>query len=584
MKTRKFRALPGLLLALCLLLALPAGAVEAGKTVRVTCTYPQELCTFTVRVPNEEKTWPLDSDIPYDEGKDYVWLALEIGNIAQGYRIKSVRMNGADETESFVNGGYGGMATYISADTHVQVELEEIPASLPSVAGVVLYTDAALTRKAPEQLAYESGSKSDRLYGKGTYSDGGEHPSYYAAGQWEFSTDGATWLPTRTWGDNRWDFWPGWQGLDGNGHPELDFVNASYDMRLRVTPNGLYTGGGEVFSNVVHINGGAAGGAKEPVRLANPTDLTWGRYRPDDTVDFEYNGMIAWKEDTSQPEHTTEIAVYRKGENGAADEQLFESGHIVRTGSALWRDEHDFVNNLSAGLENGVYYFTLQARGDGETCTDSDPVRSGEWTYTAPGRQIEAPAGLKWDWPNAVWDPSADPGAGGYIVDYYYSADNAGVTDPTDARRVGGYVWYFSEGGQTASDAFHDITRIRRFLSNGAGYYYFRARTLSADVLAAKNSEPSALSAAYYYDGGTADVSGVKIGGGRVSFTASAPILSGRNGSLLAVGWRNGLLSDAAYTTESNGDFSLNGETAMVFFLEEETFIPLARPVVVKTG
>lgn len=611
MKTRKLWALPGVLLALCLVLALPAAAVEAeapeaevpaaaleaevpaeapaaetGKTVRVTCDYPKELCTFTVRVPNTEQTWPLDSDIPYDEGKDYVWLDFEIGEIAPGYRIKRVRMDGGDRTESFVNGGYGGMATYIRADTAIQVELEEIPDSLPSVAGVRLYTDAALTREAEEHISYEAGSTGDRLYGKGTYSDGGDYPSYYATGQWEFSTDGVTWRPTRTWGSNRWDFWPGWQY-----HTELDFVSASYDIRLRVTPNNRYTSGGEVLSNVVHVNGGAGqsggGGGEAPVKLANPTDLTWGRYRPDDTVDFAYNGMISWKEDTTQPEHTTWITVYRKGENGAADEEVFKSGHIVRQGAPLWRDEHDFVNNCLEELGDGVYYFTLQAGGDGITCAGSDLVRSGEWAYTAPGRQIAAPEGLEWSWPNAAWSPSGDPGAGGYIVDYYYSKDSAGLTSAGEAKRVGGYVWWFAEGEKTVSDAFHSITAIKRFLSNGAGYYYFRARTLSSDVLTARNSEPSALSAAYYYDGeeasggtgGQASVSGVEIENGRLRFSVSTDHDTGKNGSLFLAGWRNGVLSDAAYTTKSSGDFSLNGETATVFFLEEETWIPLAEAV-----
>lgn len=283
-------ALPGVLLALCLLLALPAAALEAEKTVRVTCDYPQELCSFAVRVPNKEQTWPLDSDIPYDEGKDYVWLAFEIEDIAQGWRIKSVRMNGDDRTESFVNGGYGGMATYIRADTAVQVELEEIPASLPSVTGVTLYTDKACTQAAPENVSYNSGSGAERLYGKGTYSDGGDYPGYYGTGQWEYSTDGVEWLPARTWGSNRWDFWPGWQGLDGNGHPELDFVNESYDIRLRVTPKDRYTSGGDVISNVVHVNGGAggsapgaqvtvsqvkAGGGKLSFTVSS-TNVTWG--------------------------------------------------------------------------------------------------------------------------------------------------------------------------------------------------------------------------------------------------------------------------------------------------------------------
>ena len=51
-----------------------------------------------------------------------------------------------------------------------------------------------------------------------------------------------------------------------------------------------------------------------------------------------------------------------------------------------------------------------------------------------------------------------------------------------------------------------------------------------------------------------------------------------------AAGWRNGVLSDAAYSTSQKGEFSLDGEMAKVFFLEKGTFIPLAKAIEVKVS
>lgn len=73
---------------------------------------------------------------------------------------------------------------------------------------------------------------------------------------------------------------------------------------------------------------------------------------------------------------------------------------------------------------------------------------------------------------------------------------------------------------------------------------------------------------------GEVRVSGVRIQDGRVTFSVALP--AGTDGVLLAAGWRGGRLSD---TAAGGGSVSLAGETAMVFFLEKETFIPLAKAI-----
>lgn len=586
MKTRKLWALPSVLLALCLALALPAAAVETEKTVRVTCDYPSGLCTFTVKVPNSEKTWPLDSDIPFDGGGDSVWLDFEIENIAEGYRIKSVRMNGRDWTDAFVNGGYGGMATYIRADTAIQVELEKIPASLPSVAGVRLYTDAALTREAPEQLTYESGSKADRLYGKGVYSDGGDYPSYYATGQWEYSTDGVTWEPTRSWGSNRWDFWPGWQGMDGSGHPELDFVNASYDMRLRVTPNNRYTSGGEVLSNVVHVNGGAGGtGGGVPSALRWGTDAE-GASRP---------GCMSWTWGTDEDFLYFDVRVL-----DGAEEPVYEGQQYCETdGKGRWCSmllSYLDEGLLGGGLQAGDYRFQVrESRSPEEEASEwSEP--SGVYHYAQPSRRLEAPSGARWAglYPLMTWTAAADGDrAFDYYVRYYFSPTDGEAADPSALTPASGTLHMdLDRNGVTDNHIFVEEMMNRE--DYGPGYYYFTVQAVSGDRDNWLNSPESPLSDAVYFDGegvanggsgAVAAVSQVKVQEGKLTFTVSSTNVTWgeneKNGSLFLAGWRDGVLSDAAYTTKSNGDFSLNAETATVFFLEEGTWIPLAKKLVV---
>ncbi len=231
---------------------LTATALAADTGYMLTYDHPEELCTFTVS-DDAGKTYSSGDTVP--AGGDF--LTFKITNIASGYRIKSVMMNDRNMTEDFVDGGYGFLAMGLYKDTFIKVELELIPASLPSVTSVTLCTDLACTQAAPENITYTADSKSERLYGKAVYSDG-EYPRYYGSGQWEYTTDGTNWKPARAWGSNRWDFWPGWQGIDGSGHPELNFLTASYDIRLCVKPTNLYTTGENVYSNVIHVNGGAS--------------------------------------------------------------------------------------------------------------------------------------------------------------------------------------------------------------------------------------------------------------------------------------------------------------------------------------
>ena len=208
------------------------------------------------------------------------WLEFQIDNIDEGYRIGSVTVNGENMTEGFINGAYGSVAySNISTDYELTAVMEKIPYPLPQVQSVTLYTDAAGNNLAPESITFTSANGNDKLYGKATFSDGVAHPTYYAMGQWQFSTDGRTWQDTVTWGDNRFDFWPGWEF-----HEELDFMHASYDLRLKVTPWDIYTTGDPVYSNVIHVNGGAEAAPSDSPQI---TDV-W--FQDDDVLKWHWDG------------------------------------------------------------------------------------------------------------------------------------------------------------------------------------------------------------------------------------------------------------------------------------------------------
>ncbi len=279
------------LLSLCLLLGLlPAQVLAADEMYSVTLYYNEALCTVTANSLVEGDNGMSDPSkttvIVTGDGQTAqtpagTWLQFQIDNIAKGYRIGSVTVNGTDRTEGFINGAYGGMAfSNMSRDYELTAVMEPIPNPLPSVTGVKLYTDENGTTPAPESITFTSANVNDKLYGKATFSDGAEHPTYYAMGQWQFSTDGRTWQDTTTWGDNRFDFWPGW-----GYHEELDFLNDSYDLRLEVSPWDIYTTGDPVYSNVIHVNGGAGTGVSVSLAV---NSVSFGTSGPQHTLDWSF--------------------------------------------------------------------------------------------------------------------------------------------------------------------------------------------------------------------------------------------------------------------------------------------------------
>ena len=220
----------------------------------LTFVYPEDLCTMYATIPNSDHSvrYPSGTRVPDNE-----WLLFQIADIEDGYRIKSVMLNGSDWSDVFINGAYGGMSTRVNKDFTFVVEVEKVPDVLPEVKTVTLYMNnsAGQIVLAPDTVYVDENT---RFYGQATYADGKEYPEYYIGGVWEYSTDGVNWKQDWTWGKNRFDYWPGWTSRQEiNPNESVDFfLNGSYDLRVKILPKNLYAAG-EVYSNVIHINGGA---------------------------------------------------------------------------------------------------------------------------------------------------------------------------------------------------------------------------------------------------------------------------------------------------------------------------------------
>ncbi len=264
----KRSALCALLVFLILTGLFTVWADDAEETVTITLDYNQADCVVRVYDGNHqndpENGFYLTGDgnsitIPLDS-----WTVFEVYDIRQGYRIKSVYLNDTDYTEGFVNGAYGCLSIgKVKKDYVVTAEVEPIPETLPAVSAVTIYMDENGTEPAPANLSL-AGDTNTRLYGISVFADGAEYPIYYTSGQWQYSTDGITWNDTKRWGRNRYDFWPGWS------NHEFDFLNSAYDLRLAAEPRDMYSTGDTIYSDLIHVNGGA-GVTPLSIRYASKT-------------------------------------------------------------------------------------------------------------------------------------------------------------------------------------------------------------------------------------------------------------------------------------------------------------------------
>ncbi len=237
-------------------------------------------------------------------------------------------------------------------------------------------------------------------------------------------------------------------------------------------------------------------------QLATATDLKWDK-RAEYVRDLEtqaYNvqlkdapGWIVFKRaELDQNEYL--FTIY----NEETGEVLRETYWSTGDDSYRWMSSNAFI---TADAPSGKYYFTVQTLGDGIQYYDSDVVRSETWEYTKPAGQLATCTDICWteedtDTGTTVKAKAVLPTnnlVGGVEFKMYFAKD--ADTPVTEANRIGWTTNPYASSGMTIYETLDDwLTQ-----NNGNGYYYFRARALSADITQINNGPWSELSPAYHF-------------------------------------------------------------------------------------
>ena len=242
---------------------------------------------------------------------------------------------------------------------------------------------------------------------------------------------------------------------------------------------------GTVYVGTVDITDMELETAADKIKLGKPKNLKWNKtvtwIWDDGGNDFEeslvtHYGSIAFgvvKPLSSEDCTYYLIRVFRNN-------KLFYE--VVLVGFNDWKYlSLDLIPEVE--FESGTYYFTVQALSMGEdTYANSAVATSPKWTYTKPSVQTSKPTGLKWNWPEAKWNNNYETL---YMIEWFQSATKN--DEPKLIRRDHGY--------------YEGINRLYEYETVLPGYYYFRVRTVSSDIMNIYHSDWSKLCGPYYVDG-----------------------------------------------------------------------------------
>ena len=147
-------------------------------------------------------------------------------------------------------------------------------------------------------------------------------------------------------------------------------------------------------------------------------------------------------------------------------------------------------------MENGSYYFVVTPVANDFETPVGNSMTSAPWYYTKPTAKCSAPSNTYWSWPVANFTSAAvGSEVSGVEVEYLF-AKNANETP-----EVYGWTWVYANYTVNSMEIFDDLVEYA-----GAGYYYFRVRTLSTDITRYNHSDWSALIGAYHCGTGFMDV------------------------------------------------------------------------------
>ena len=225
--------------------------------------------------------------------------------------------------------------------------------------------------------------------------------------------------------------------------------------------------------------GYSAGVETSPVPLAIPTELEWHRYYTDNGATYTTEaGRMSFRMPEGSDPHDHVIHLYQVNENGD-DIELTDFGSYTFSGSYVSR-------SASSSLTPGCsYYFTVQARGDGVNTSDGPVATSVVWKFD-PANTL-AVSDVKWD-PDTMqmlWSTSNSDAIEEMEIQLFFT-NAQGEVDEDNV--IANYTAYSNE-------AFFPHSSDLEFTD---GWYYFRVRAVSGDLLNYANSD-WVLSDGFYY-------------------------------------------------------------------------------------
>ena len=365
------KTLRTLLLAALMALTLCATALAEDTTYQINAEYNDALCDFVVTYMEEtEGGWLEEGEVVTGNtviaGKS---ILFEICNIADGYRIGTVTMNGSDYSDGFIEGAYGSISTTASRDYDIKIEIEKIPAELPAIASAEVWTYQSAGPNSV--LVTDSVTVTEEMRGlhaKVKYSDGEDHPDYYATGSWEYSFDGGTtWQPFPGWGTHRTDIWMGWPWFESDYG--INFLTKQdYLARIRLSARENYSTVAEgtyYYSDPVMINP-TSGDSGDSTSMA----VTNVRFQNRFGLPYLYWDVPVEKSDEVY------YAVYLSADNGATFKKIGNT-----------RSEKTGLSEVAPGVYNAVKIVTQVNWEDVAECIVTDLTLT-----IKDGGMLEAPS------------------------------------------------------------------------------------------------------------------------------------------------------------------------------------------------
>ena len=233
--------------------------------------------------------------------------------------------------------------------------------------------------------------------------------------------------------------------------------------------------------------------AAELPKLATPSDLTWGYTRevytddPDTVHTVEFPGSIIWTAHTPC-QGRFRINIYRRV-NGI--EEFFHwfttNGTSAEEGQIMTQ-----LGLVGTDYVSGTYRFSIEALGDGINYQNSEAVWSDAYTYVKPSAKLAGCTNLFWNGMTPDFEyPENKDHICGYQFKLYYSSS------PNGTKEYIPKVYYWQDILSRDFD-YRVVINNKIFQEYGAGYYYFKIRTLSDNIEKVSHSEWSALSEPFY--------------------------------------------------------------------------------------